>query len=155
MANYGDVALNLQPNWDRRRLTNRKFALWIVGHDNGKADVALKQEPDKRHQFAWIDPRYHEELAMNLSNGFIYVLRSVWDVNENLWPPVGDAEDKVYNQGQYLMARPAAIWFAQQAEVQRELSGRKDEEGEAAMEIADRAQIAVERDEEQPRMARR
>lgn len=145
MGNYGDVALNLSPDWDRKHLSDRKFALWIVGHDTGKADAYQTKDVDKRHQFAWIDPKYREELAMNLSGGFVYVTKDSWTINESLWQ--WNAEDKCYNQGQLLMARPAALYFEQQAARARELNSRKDKALEEADIIADRAGIPIEREE--------
>ena len=153
MNNYGDVALNLKPDWDRRRISNKKYALWIVGHDNGKSDAYKKADENARHQFAWIDPRYAEELAINLSSGFTYVTKAEWTMNEQLWQ--WNAEDKCYNQGQLLMARPAALWFAQQAEREKELAGRNDDDMDAADEIARRAGIPLQREDEAPRKARR
>ena len=155
MANYGDVALNLSPSWDRRKERDKTFALRIVGHDNGKSDVARKDDPEKRHQFAWIDPRYGDELAANLYNGFDYVTRDLWDINEKLWG--WNAEGKCLNGplNQLLMARPAALYFAQKAEIDREIGSRQDKEGEAGDEIAARAGLKVERVEDEPRRARR
>lgn len=144
MPNYGDVALNLSPNWNRQLESDRKFALWIVGHDGGISDAALKSDMDARHQFAWIDPvKARDELAINLSSGFKYVTSDLWDINETLWQ--WNAEGKCYNQGQLLMARPAALWFAQKAAVEREIGGRKDQHGPEGDEIARRAGLKVER----------
>jgi hypothetical protein len=153
MPNYGDVSLQLGPDWDRRLITNKKFAMWIIGHDHGKSDAYLKKEPDKRHQLIWVDPRYHEELAMNLSANFVFVNKDEWTINENLWQ--WNAEGHAFNQGQLMMARPAALWFAQKAEVDRELAGRKDEDFDAAIAIADKAGIPIEHDGDQRKAARR
>lgn len=124
MANYGDVALNLDANWDRRSVRDQKYAAFIIGHSNGIADAALKEEPDKRHQFVWIDLRAEDELQANLSNDFEFVKAGVWTINEKLWK--WDAEGRCNNQGFRLMARPAALYFAQQTARDKELAARKE-----------------------------
>ena len=156
MMNYGDVALNLRPEWNRKLIHDKKFALWIVGHEGGKSDAALKDQPDKRHQFVFIDRRYKDELAMHLSNGFTIVDKDHWDINETLWQ--WDSENHVNNQGQTLYARPANLYFEQQTARERELNSRADKAKDAddeAREIALRAGIPYEEDDRPVRKARR
>ena len=153
MPNYGDVALDLKPDFDRRKLHDKKQGMWTVGHLEGVSDATLKEEPNKRNQFAWIDKRYHDELAMHLMAGFEFVTKDRWNINETLWQ--WNAEGHCYNQGQLLMARPAALYFEQRSARDRELNSREDKESEAAREAALRAGIEYEEDDKPVRSAKK
>ena len=138
--NYGDVALNLSPDWDRRKFADKKFIIWTVGHKGGVSDLRLKKEPEKRHQFAWCDPRYKDELDINRSNGYVVVKKEDWDKTEDLWE--WNAEDKCVCSGQIAMARPASLFFEAQKAKEQELSRRRkkpEEEQELAEEDLRRA----------------
>lgn len=119
MANYGDVALNLPADWNRRKLTDQRFALLTVGHQDGIADARLKDHPDELHQFAWVMPTFkglpNDEVDVNRTKGYKFVKKTDgWEKNENLWE--WDAEGYCTFQGQRLMARPAELFFADMAE---------------------------------------
>lgn len=142
MANYGDVALGLGPTWDRSREANQAFILPNVGHTNGKADAYLKDDPDKAHQFAWVDPKYRDEIDENRLKGYDFVnQKKGWEKNEHLWE--WNAESNVQRRGQLLMARDAALFFEDLDKRKSARDNRKDENEEAALAAAERAGIAI------------
>jgi hypothetical protein len=150
--NYGDVALNLKPEWSRKRETNKQYALRIVGHENGVADAYREKEPAARHQFAWVDPRYVDDISINRSKGYDFVTKTDWVKNERLW--YWDAEGYCVNDGQRLMARPAHMYFEELEERERARSRRKDKAADEALAIAERAGIEIE-DESGKRLTRK
>lgn len=150
MANYGDVALNLGPDWDRNQLHDRKYALRIVGHKDGIADVYLTKDPDKRHQFAWTDKRYRDEVDLNLADGYRFVKKGEWTKHELMWE--WNADDEIAYLGMSLMARPAELYFAAQAEKEQQRNReQKDKHAEEARQIAERSGISIFADDEAPR----
>lgn len=138
MANYGDVALGLGPDWDRSNYHDQQYVLSTVGHDHGRADAYLDKEPDKQHQFAWVDPRYRDEVAVNRTKGYVFVNKDDWAINELLWQ--WDAEGYCIRfDGQRLMARPKEIFVADMLKRKQRRSevmgGNKEDE-----EVARRAE---------------
>lgn len=101
--NYGDVALNLPADWSRTRLSNEAFGLLIVGHEGGEADVFLTDEPDKQHQFKFVDPNNQAEISMALTHHYEFCIKGKWDKRENLW--AWNAEGRIHYMGNQIMAR--------------------------------------------------
>lgn len=155
MANYGDVALNLSPDWDRRLQHNQNYALWTIGHENGTADVYLEADPDARHQFAWVDPKRGDDVTVNQVKGYRFVKKADgWTKNPNLW---GDwtPEGLIRNFDQLLMARAAALHFEDKAKRDRDIANRKDKDSEKAREIARQVGIDIDDDDQPVRRRRR
>lgn len=139
MANYGDVALNLPANWDRSMMHNKKLAMVMVGHKEGVADVRLKGEPEKRHQFRWVDPKQNEDIDMFQLDHYRFVNKEEWDKTDLLW--TWNAEGRLVGPG-HLMARDAEFYFAEVAERERE-ADQSEAEDERALAAAERAGITV------------
>ena len=143
MANYGDVALSLGPEWARYKLHDQNYGLMIVGHVNGVADAYLTIDPDQEHQFAWVETRYRDEIDINRSKGYRFVKQDEWTKNENLWE--WDAEGFVLCKGQRLMARTKERFLEDMAARRKQrdqfMGTNKDEE--KALEIAARAGIEI------------
>ena len=112
-SNYGDVALGLPADWDRNKYQAKRFLLLTVGHSNGKADAFLTKEPEAKHNFRWVDPANQQDIDDNRTNGFDFVQKDTWSKNELLWR--WDAQGFVEAYGNRLMARPAALWEAEEA----------------------------------------
>ena len=112
MANYGDVALALKADWDRNKYEQQEWILSTVGHKDGKADLCLTREPDKRHQFYWADPKDQNDVTMAVLRGYEFVTKSAWTKNLILWS--WNAEDHVFHAGLVAMARPAERFYADQ-----------------------------------------
>jgi hypothetical protein len=151
VANYGDVALGLGPDWSRYKLNDQTFALGTVGHEGGVADVYLEDEPDQQHQFAWVDTRWRDEVSINRQKGYEFVnVNAGWVKSERLWDV--DAEGFVVHNGQRLMARPFARFLedmkARKTQRDRVMGTNKDEE--AAIAAAARAGIDLTGDEGKP-----
>lgn len=109
MANYGDVALGLPANWNRNTYDNQAdWVLYTVGHAEGKADAYLEDEPDKRHQFRWVDPRDPNEVTKAQMQHYVFVKKGEWVKHEILWG--WDAEGFCVFAGQRLMARPEELF---------------------------------------------
>lgn len=153
MANYGDVALGLKPEWDRSSEHNQEYALRIVGHTNGVADARLKNDPDKRHQFAWVDPTYLKEVNVNRTKGYVFVNKNTgWEKADNLWE--WNAEGNLLYEGQLLMARPGELYWKDLDKRIELRGGVKDNADEEAENIAARAGIRISREEGRRRSAR-
>lgn len=116
MANYGDVALGLKSDWNRNNYEYQEQMQGTVGHEDGKADARLKSEPDKRHQFRFVDhlgTRAKQEISGLRMKGYEFVKNETWDKHEFLWE--WDAEGFLVHDGQRLMARPEDKFTADQA----------------------------------------
>lgn len=113
--NYGDVALGLPATWDRSAYENKEFILWTVGHVNGVADARLKSDPEAEHQFYWADPKdpHGRDVMLAYQRGYQFVTADKWEKHEYLWG--WDAEGRLTFGGLVLMARPKALWDADQA----------------------------------------
>jgi hypothetical protein len=155
VPNYGDIALNLPPSWRRTDQHDKNYALGTVGHEDGVADARLKDDPEKRHQFAFVDPRYRDEVDINRSKGYVFVKKGEWEKNDNLWE--WDAEGFCVFRSQRLMARPAELFFADMAQrrQQRDRVMGTNRDEEAAQEIARRAGIEITGSDEGRPIARR
>ena len=145
--NYGDVALNLSPDWTRAAQRNQKFTIWTIGHEDGKADVYLKDNPDQRHQFAWVSPRYKDEITMLKVKGYQFVHKSTWDKNPDLW---GDwtPDGFILCVDQNLMARSEELYLKDKAVREYEMISARDRDSEAAKQLAKRAGIKIIEDDE-------
>ena len=108
--NYGDVALNLPPDWSRSlTATDPQFMLTTVGHVNGVADARLKADPGKRHQFRW-NAANDPSISVFRSRHYSFVNKNAgWEKNEELWE--WDGEGFIVHNGQRLMARDAEWYF--------------------------------------------
>jgi hypothetical protein len=153
VANYGDVALNLSADWSRRKVHDKRHALLIVGHEDGKSDVFLTNEPDEQHHFTWVDPRNQDEIDLHRTNGFAWVQNSEWSKNPHLWEWDGDGYVRCF--GQRLMARPAALYFEAEAEKERERELRENRADKEAEKFARKGKFAIDYDDEPRRVARR
>lgn len=120
MPNYGDVALNLPPDWSRSRLASgQEFHLTTVGHENGVADAYITNEPDRLHQFKWVNPLDNTEVSIAKSRHYVFVEKGSWTKNPHLWEWTG--EGNIVFNGQYQMARDAEWYY-------KEEEARKNEE---------------------------
>lgn len=135
--NYGDVALNLPPDWDRYGVvTNQGFLVTTVGHVNGKADLYLTEKPWERHQFYWASPEDQQNVNIQRGKHYRYVTKTDWSKNEELWE--WDGEGYVVYAGQRAMAREAQWYIKEKEEQERleaEASGKRavDADEERAM----------------------
>jgi len=137
MANYGDVALNLPPDWSRERLLNKRPNHMTIGHTAGRSDVALKDDPEARHAFAWcaVGPQFIDELDARKSDGFSFVNKNDWDSVYYEW----DAEGYLVAQNQRLMAIPEAKYIELRAAEREELERTSvNTANEEALGLADR-----------------
>lgn len=152
MANFGDVALNLPKDWDRARLYNQKFSLQTVGHKNGVADAYLTKDPDAEHQFYWVDPRDYRHIAELKIDGYKFVEKGEWTINEDLWG--WSTDDRATFGTEILMARPAEKFYSAQKarEDARKSEAQRKRDEEAARVAA--AGMAVT-DERGQRISRR
>lgn len=143
MANYGDIALNLPADWSRFKQHDQNYALMTIGHAEGVSDVRLTKEPDKRHQFAWVDTRYKDEIDINRTKGYRFVTEKEWTKNEHLWE--WDAEGFLLCKGQRLMARDEDRFLADMAarKKQRDSVMRTNKDEDEAQELAARAGIRI------------
>jgi hypothetical protein len=143
VANYGDVALCLKPEWNRRRENDQTFVLTTVGHTDGVADAYLEDAPDQEHQFAWVDLKYKDDIAINHTKGYRFVKKDEgWTKNEMLWE--WDAEGFLVYKTMRLMARPKERFLEDMAA--RRQQRDKVMGGNKADEEADRiaARLGVE-----------
>lgn len=153
MANYGDLTLNLPPDWSRQKEHDQNYAIGMVGHENGVADAYLEDAPDTQHQFAWVDTRYRDEIDINRHKGYEFVKQSDgWVKNNRLWD--WDAEGFCVLRGQRLMARSKESFLADMdaRRKQRNKVMGKNKDDDEARQIAARAGIALlEEDDDRPR----
>lgn len=115
MANYGDSRLNLPADWNRNTVFNRPFVHMTIGHNNGISEVRLKDKPDQRHAFAWVDPERREEVDYNTDDGYKFVTEKEWTSDRYEWR----ADGRLYCQGQVLMAMPKEKFDALEEERNR------------------------------------
>ncbi len=129
MANYGDVALGLKASWNRNNYeVDNALMFYTVGHADGVADARLKAEPDKLHQFKWIEMKDMDEVTRAKMRHFTPVHKDDWDKNDMLWS--WDAEGYIWHAGQRLYAREKQYWLAEQA--------KRDNMFESSRDSADR-----------------
>lgn len=141
MANYGDVALNLPADWDRAKIHNKEFTFTTIGHKDGVADAYLTKEPDARHKFYAVDKFNRNEIAARRTEGYGYVTKDTWTVNEDYWE--WNADGIAQRGVELLMAMPAAK-FAELEESRRRFKVMKQErEREAEAREAEARGIAV------------
>lgn len=148
MANYGDIALNLPADWSRSKQHDQNYALMTVGHTDGVADARLTKEPDKRHQFAWVDTRYKDEIDINRTKGYVFVKTPDWTKNESIWE--WDAEGFCVCKGQRLMARTEEKFLAdmEARRKQRNSVMKQNKDEDEARELAARAGIRISAEDE-------
>jgi len=142
MPNYGDVTLNLPPDWSRRSMaTDPGFTLTTVGHEGGKADVRLKDMPDQQHQFRWVHPQDVDAISVLRTNHFEFVNKNAgWEKSDNLWE--FDGEGRIIHKGQLLMARNR-IYYDEEVR-EREERERGTQKKSAAEEAVDEALRRIE-----------
>lgn len=149
MPNYGDLALNLPPDWTRPEDPD-SFNLAIVGHVAGKADAYRKDDEDARHQFAWVTPRYLDTISRYRSQGYAFCKSAEWEKNPLLWE--WDAESFCIHEGQRLMARTEDRFLASMAKRadQRDkvMGTKRNEEDEMVQRLAKRLGIIVTEDDD-------
>lgn len=145
-TNYGDVALNLAPDWDRNRIHNQESIFQLVGHKDGVADAYVTERPADRHQFFWIEKKDQRAYAARSAEGFRYVTRDEWTINETLWEwnAAGHAQFGI----EELMFRPASMYFESRARRQKLRKREEDREREAEAAAAERAGITITDDHE-------
>jgi hypothetical protein len=132
MPNYGDVMLELPPDWSRSRIGGAPaFMNTAVGHEGGVADAYLTDKPEVLHQFRWCAPE--DRTAMDTLRTAHYVLckKSEWTKNPNLWEWDGDGH--ILHNGQRLMARDK-MWFDREKEETARLDKERDIKRSASME---------------------
>lgn len=124
-TNYGDVALDLPPDWSRSRLAGDPgFMLTAVGHENGVPDAYMTDQPKQRHQFKWLNPKDQAEKATHRTRHYETVTNTRWTKNENLWD--WDAEGHVVYNGLILYARDE-VYYVDEKETQDRLKKERDE----------------------------
>jgi hypothetical protein len=110
VPNYGDIRLNLPPDWDRRNVSNPQFINSTIGHRNGVSEVRLKDNPEQRHAFAWVDPREvngQSDVDQNQDDGYTFVKQADgWIADRWSW----DAEGRLRCEGQLLMFLTEENW---------------------------------------------
>lgn len=150
MPNYGDLALNLPPTWERGGESDQNYALMIVGHKAGVADAYRTKEPDTPHQFAWVDSKYADDVAINVHKGYQFVKKDDWTKADDLW--TWDAEGFCVFKMFRLMARSQERFLAdmeaRRKQRDRVMGSNKDEE--AAEAIAARAGLEITGDDGRP-----
>ena len=125
VPNYGDVALDLPADWSRGRVAgDPSFILTTVGHENGVADAYLTNDPGRRHQFRWMNPKDESAKSIARTKKYIWVTKAEWTKNEDLWEWDGDGF--ILFNGTRLMARDAKYYYAEKAEEERQ---KKEREG--------------------------
>jgi hypothetical protein len=114
MPNYGDVVLNLPPDWSRSRIAgDPSFVLTTVGHENGVPDAYLTDKPDQEHQFRWCATDDQSGTSTLRTQHYAFCTRKNWTKNPNLWE--WDGEGFILHNGQRLMAREKE-WFIKDRE---------------------------------------
>ena len=125
MPNYGDVALNLRPDFDRSMVVHSMLLNTLVGHVGGKADMHLEDAPDELHQFQFVNMADRDKLSLAKMKGYKFVKKSEkWWINEDVftWTPEGFAEN---TGGDRAMFRPASLYLKEQAQMTDEQKRRK------------------------------
>lgn len=118
MPNYGDVALNLPPDWSRTRVGgDTAFTLLTVGHENGIADAFLTDDPDKAHQFRWCAPDDKNAMSTLRTRHYQLCTSKDWTKNPDLWEWDGDGY--ILHNGQRLLARDGIYYYQDIAEKER------------------------------------
>jgi hypothetical protein len=151
VANYGDVALSLPANWDRLKLYNKEDFIQTVGHKEGVADACLTKEKDAEHQFYWVDPRDYRAIASLKVNGYDFVTKETWTINEDLWQ--WNADGRASFGVEVLMARPKAKFIEAEAQRAAFRDSKSKKERDEELRAIERAGISVE-DERGRRVAR-
>lgn len=121
--NYGDVALNLSPTWDRSRIHNKESIFTTVGHREGVSDAYVTEQPEARHQFYWVEPNDRKTFSARRIEGYRFVTRDQWTINEDLWEWTADGRAQFGIE--VLMARPAALYYQSQEKLQKERDGER------------------------------
>lgn len=135
--NYGDVALNLPPDWSRARVQGpAAFTLTTVGHVGGVADAYLTNDPSKEHQFRWCDPRDYDAVSDLRTKKYAWCTKDLWTKNDDLWEWDGDGW--IVRGTERLMARDGIHYFEEierQKEEKKRQSQRRSlsDDEEAAM----------------------
>lgn len=143
MANYGDVALNLSPDWDRNKLYNKDFAQQTVGHSGGKADAFLTKSPDEAHQFYWVPKLDQRMIASRQVDGYRFVTKDEWSINKELgWE--FDAEGIASFGFERLMARPAAKYHETERAKAELRKSKAQREREAELQAQAASGVRVE-----------
>lgn len=135
-TNYGDVALDLPPDWSRSRLAgDPTFMLTAVGHEHGVPDAYLTDKPKERHQFKWLNPQVQSEVSIHRTRKYAPVTKAEWSKNPDLWD--WDGEGHVVYNGQILYARDE-IYYVDDKETlarsQAERDRKTDPREQAAMQ---------------------
>lgn len=145
-SNYGDVALDLKPDWSRLKLVHDDlFTQQMVGHEGGVADAHLTDEPDAKHQFQWCDPKDEARVNRFRTQGYAFCVlgKGGWTKNEKLWEATAD--NNIRFLGQNLMARPERLYREEKAkkiEDAERVKLRKNDE--AALRLAEKLGFVVE-----------
>lgn len=149
MPNYGDVALNLPPDWSRGRMVGSPdFMLTAIGHENGVPDVFLTDHPEARNQFTWCDPRDQSRTSVLRTQHYIWVNKADWTKNPDLWEWDGDGF--ILHNGQRLMARDESHYNKARDDAERATKEREGRQVSSEEEQAVRrlqAQGAIIEDE--------
>ena len=151
MGNYGDLGVALPKDWNRRAQSDQNFILNTIGHTDGQSDVYLKDAPHEEHQFAWVEPRYKDEIAINQSKGYRFVKKDDGWEKIDLWE--WDAEGFLIRaDGQRLMARSKEKFLddmeARRLQRKKVMESNKDDED--AQRIAAKLGIKLSGDDDKP-----
>ena len=116
--NYGDVALNLSADWSRSSIAgDPSFVLTTVGHEAGRADAFLLDNPSKQHQFQWVSPSDQNSVSIARTRHYGFCNKNQgWEKNEYLWE--FDGEGFIIHNGQRLMARDR-MWYDQERDADK------------------------------------
>jgi hypothetical protein len=133
--NYGDVALNLPPDWSRSRLASGEdFMIKAIGHENGKADVYKKDHPGDKNQFQWCAKSDTNRLNRLRTKHYVEVIRGQWEKNPLLWE--WDGESHVFHEGEFLMAREERFYLEDEEKRKREQAERDGSRADSREEEA-------------------
>lgn len=152
--NYGDVALNLPPDWSRLRMMgDQSFLLTTIGHENGVPDVFKTDNAGDKYQYQWINPRDLSRISTSRSRKYEQVTRSTWSKNPNLWE--WDGNGNLIHNGTFLYARPAEAYYADQdaldeATERRDSKRSMSQDEEEALRKIERQGAIVEDDRGRP-----
>lgn len=143
-TNYGDVALNLDPQWSRAIYDPSRFMLSTVGHVDGVSEAHITARPEERHQFYWISLAQGRErsdaeemdVSLHQSLGYSFVEKETWTINETIWHWTANGHCK--GVAGLLMARPARLYYEEKA--RREAQSTEAAIADVESEIALRAE---------------